>query len=40
MTTKERIVLMIWCQKAVLSVKFQDAAIQNDQLKLLKKQCD
>jgi hypothetical protein len=35
MTAKERIELMVFCKQAVITVRFADAAIQNEQLKLL-----
>lgn len=36
MTTKERIALMVWCQNAVIAVKFQEAAIQIQQQDISK----
>lgn len=37
MTTKEKLILMVWCQEAVIALKLQEAAIKIQQMEILKK---
>lgn len=37
MTTKEKIALMNWCKEAVIAVVFYEAALQIEQMRVLKK---